>query len=93
MNTRRQGLWRAGRKVGMAAGAATGLVLAWLAVQHLGLESIAESVLAATPVWMLVAFASDVRVDDGPRRGLARRAEGGAAWHAGAPPRHSAEAR
>ena len=55
-NTRRQGLLRVGRKVGVVAGAVLGLMLAWVAVQHLGLESIVQSVLAATPVWLLVGF-------------------------------------
>jgi phosphatidylinositol alpha-mannosyltransferase len=41
----------------MSAGVLTGLFFAWLAVQHLGLDSIIDSVLAATPVWMLVGFA------------------------------------
>jgi phosphatidylinositol alpha-mannosyltransferase len=39
------------------AGVAAGAGLTLLALQRLGIESIAEALLAATPVWVLVSFA------------------------------------
>jgi len=48
---------RAIRRAGVGAGAIVGLGLAALALQRIGLESIGRAILAATPVWMLVAFA------------------------------------
>jgi phosphatidylinositol alpha-mannosyltransferase len=41
----------------LAAGAITGAGLAVLALQRLGIESIGRAIVAATPVWVLVAFA------------------------------------
>jgi phosphatidylinositol alpha-mannosyltransferase len=48
---------RAIRRVAVGGGAVMGLGLATLALQRIGLESIGRALLAATPVWMLVAFA------------------------------------
>jgi phosphatidylinositol alpha-mannosyltransferase len=48
---------RAARRVVLAAGAITGAGLAVLALQRLGIESIGRAIVAATPVWVLVAFA------------------------------------
>jgi phosphatidylinositol alpha-mannosyltransferase len=48
---------RAARRTLVAAGAAAGAGLAVLALQRIGIESIGRAVVAATPVWVLVAFA------------------------------------
>jgi phosphatidylinositol alpha-mannosyltransferase len=48
---------RAARRVLVTAGAAAGAGLAVLTLQRLGIESIGRAVVAATPVWILVAFA------------------------------------
>jgi phosphatidylinositol alpha-mannosyltransferase len=48
---------RAARRVLVASGAVAGAGLAVLALQRLGIESIGRAVVAATPVWILVAFA------------------------------------
>jgi phosphatidylinositol alpha-mannosyltransferase len=48
---------RAARRVLVVAGAVGGAGLAVLALQRLGIESIGRAVVAATPVWVLVAFA------------------------------------
>jgi len=48
---------RAARRVLVAAGAVAGVGLAALALQRLGIESIGRAIVAATPVWVLVAFA------------------------------------
>jgi phosphatidyl-myo-inositol alpha-mannosyltransferase len=48
---------RAARRVLVAAGAVAGAGLAALALQRIGIESIGRAVVAATPVWVLVAFA------------------------------------
>jgi phosphatidyl-myo-inositol alpha-mannosyltransferase len=48
---------RAARRVLIAAGAVAGTGLAALALQRIGIESIGRAVVAATPVWVLVAFA------------------------------------
>jgi phosphatidylinositol alpha-mannosyltransferase len=48
---------RTARRVVLAAGAITGVGLAALALQRLGIESIGRAIVAATPVWVLVAFA------------------------------------
>ena len=53
----RRRLARVARRVGLAGAAAGGLGLAALALEHLGLDSIGRAVVAATPVWVLVAFA------------------------------------
>jgi phosphatidylinositol alpha-mannosyltransferase len=48
---------RAARRVLVATGVVAGAGLAVLALQRLGIESIGRAVVAATPVWVLVAFA------------------------------------
>jgi phosphatidylinositol alpha-mannosyltransferase len=48
---------RTARRALVAAGAAAGIGLAALALKRLGIESIGRAVVAATPVWVLVAFA------------------------------------
>jgi phosphatidylinositol alpha-mannosyltransferase len=48
---------RAARRVLVVAGAVAGAGLAVLALQRLGIESIGRAIVAATPVWVLVAFA------------------------------------
>ena len=48
---------RTARRVLVAAGTVAGAGLAALALQRLGIESIGRAVVAATPVWILVAFA------------------------------------
>ena len=48
---------RTARRVLVASGAVAGAALAVLALQRLGIESIGRAVVAATPVWVLVAFA------------------------------------
>jgi len=53
----RRRLARVARRVLVTAGAAAGVGLAALALQRLGIESIGRAVVAATPVWVLVAFA------------------------------------
>src|SRR5687767_361185 len=47
----------AARRVLVAAGAVAGVGLAALALHRLGIESIGRAIVAATPVWVLVAFA------------------------------------
>lgn len=49
MRTLRRGL--------VAAGAVGGTALAALALQRIGIESIGRAIVAATPIWVLVAFA------------------------------------
>ena len=48
---------RSARRVLVAAGVVAGAGLAALALQRLGIESIGRAIVAATPVWVLVAFA------------------------------------
>src|SRR5215213_4224941 len=48
---------RTARRVLVAAGAAAGAGLTVLALRRLGIESIGRAIVAATPVWVLVAFA------------------------------------
>jgi phosphatidylinositol alpha-mannosyltransferase len=48
---------RAARRVLITAGAVGGAGLAALALQRIGIESIGRAVVAATPVWVLLAFA------------------------------------
>ncbi len=48
---------RTARRIAVGAGAVLGLGLTALALNRIGLESIADSLLAATPVWVLVSFA------------------------------------
>jgi phosphatidylinositol alpha-mannosyltransferase len=53
----RRRLARAARRVLVSVGAVVGVGLALLALQRIGIESIGRAVVAATPVWVLVAFA------------------------------------
>jgi phosphatidylinositol alpha-mannosyltransferase len=53
----RRRLARTARRVFVGAGAVVGAGLAVLALQRLGIESIGRAIVAATPVWVLVAFA------------------------------------
>jgi phosphatidyl-myo-inositol alpha-mannosyltransferase len=48
---------RTARRAVVAAGAVAGTGLAVLALQRLGIESIGRAIVAATPVWVLAAFA------------------------------------
>jgi phosphatidylinositol alpha-mannosyltransferase len=48
---------RVARKVAVVGGAAGGLGLAALALQRIGIDSILQALVAATPWWVLVAFA------------------------------------
>ena len=48
---------RTARRVLVAAGVVAGAGLAVLALQRLGIQSIGRAIVAATPVWVLVAFA------------------------------------
>ena len=48
---------RTARRAVVAAGAVAGVGLAVLALQRLGIESIGRAIVAATPVWVLAAFA------------------------------------
>ncbi len=48
---------RTARRVLVAAGVAAGAGLTILALQRLGIESIGRAIVAATPIWVLVAFA------------------------------------
>ena len=48
---------RTARRVLVGAGAVAGVGLTALALERLGVESIGRALLAATPVWVLVAFA------------------------------------
>ncbi|HEX5895044.1 MAG TPA: lysylphosphatidylglycerol synthase domain-containing protein, partial [Thermoleophilaceae bacterium] len=48
---------RTARRVLVAAGAVAGVGLAVLALRRLGVESLGHAIVAATPVWVLVAFA------------------------------------
>jgi phosphatidylinositol alpha-mannosyltransferase len=45
------------RRAALVAGAAGALGLTWLALERLGIQPIVHSLLAATPIWVLVAFA------------------------------------
>jgi phosphatidylinositol alpha-mannosyltransferase len=54
---RRRGVPRVARRAAVVVGAAGVLGLTALALQRLGIEPIVSSLLAATPVWVLVAFA------------------------------------
>ena len=53
----RRKAFRAVRKAAVVGCAALGVGLTALALDHIGLEPIANALLAATPVWVLVAFA------------------------------------
>jgi phosphatidylinositol alpha-mannosyltransferase len=48
---------RVARRLAVGAGAALGVGLTALAVQRIGLHSVGQALLAATPTWVLVAFA------------------------------------
>ena len=48
---------RAARRVVVGGGVVAGVGLTALALQRIGIESIGRALLAATPVWVLVAFA------------------------------------
>ena len=48
---------RTARRVVVAAGVAAGAGLTILALRRLGVESVGRAIVAATPVWVLVAFA------------------------------------
>jgi phosphatidylinositol alpha-mannosyltransferase len=48
---------RVARRVGIAAAGAGAAGLAWMALQRIGWESIGQSLIAATPWWVLVGFA------------------------------------
>jgi phosphatidyl-myo-inositol alpha-mannosyltransferase len=48
---------RTARRIAVGAGAVLGLGLTALALNRIGLDSIGNSLLAATPVWVLVSFA------------------------------------
>jgi phosphatidyl-myo-inositol alpha-mannosyltransferase len=48
---------RVGRRVGLAAAAVAATGGAWLAIQRIGWNSVAASVLASSPTWVLLAIA------------------------------------
>jgi phosphatidylinositol alpha-mannosyltransferase len=54
---RRRGAVRVARRVGILAAGAAGVGLALLAFERIGWESIGQSMIAATPWWVFVAFA------------------------------------
>ncbi len=56
--TRRQRARRVARRAIAPAGLAAGLGLAALAVDHIGVSSIVSALVAATPIWVLAAFAA-----------------------------------
>jgi phosphatidylinositol alpha-mannosyltransferase len=53
----RRRLARTARRVVVATGAVLGIGLTLLALRRLGIESLGRAIVAATPVWVLVAFA------------------------------------
>ena len=53
----RRGRWRKARRAATVAGMAGGVGLAALALDRIGIDSIGKAMLAATPVWVLAAFA------------------------------------
>jgi len=53
----RRGRWRRVRRVATVAGMGAALGLAALALDRIGIDSIGRAMLAATPVWVLAAFA------------------------------------
>jgi phosphatidylinositol alpha-mannosyltransferase len=55
--TGRRGLARTARRVAVGAGAVAGVGLAALALNRIGMQSIVSALVAATPVWVLAAFA------------------------------------
>jgi phosphatidylinositol alpha-mannosyltransferase len=48
---------RVARRAAIAGAGVAAIGLAWMALQRIGWESIADSLIAATPWWVLVAFA------------------------------------
>ena len=54
---RRRRVGRVARKAALVGASVTGVALAGLAIQKIGIDSIAGAMLAATPLWVLVAFA------------------------------------
>ena len=54
---RRAGAPRRARRAAVGVGAVLGVGLTALALNRIGLDSIGDALLAATPVWVLVAFA------------------------------------
>jgi phosphatidylinositol alpha-mannosyltransferase len=57
LDSGRRRLARVARRVVVAGGALAGAGLAVLALQRIGIHSIGHAIVAATPVWVLVAFA------------------------------------
>ena len=55
--TRTRTAVRVARRAAIVGAAAGGIGLTALALDHIGIESIGHAVVAATPVWVLVAFA------------------------------------
>ncbi len=55
--SRGRGAARVARRAAVAALAVAGIGLTLLALDHIGIQSIGRAVVAATPVWVLVAFA------------------------------------
>jgi phosphatidylinositol alpha-mannosyltransferase len=53
----RRGRWRKARRAAAFGGMALGVGLAALALDRIGIDSIGRALLAATPVWVLAAFA------------------------------------
>jgi phosphatidyl-myo-inositol alpha-mannosyltransferase len=47
---------RVARRIGLAGGAAGAAALAWFALQRIGIHSIGNALIAATPTWVLLAF-------------------------------------
>jgi phosphatidylinositol alpha-mannosyltransferase len=56
-STQRRPLVRLLRKVAVLSAGAGALVLSWVALQRIGIHQIVNSLVAATPVWVLVALA------------------------------------
>ncbi|MBA2504875.1 MAG: flippase-like domain-containing protein [Thermoleophilaceae bacterium] len=56
-NARRSPAMRIARKAAVVGFAAGALGLTWYALQRLGMDSIVKALVAATPVWVLLAFA------------------------------------
>ena len=52
-----RGRWRRARRVAVLGATAGGVGLAALALDRIGIESIGRAMIAATPVWVLAAFA------------------------------------
>jgi len=54
---RRRRAGRVARKAALVGASVTGVALAGLAIQKIGIDSIVGAMLAATPLWVMVAFA------------------------------------